>query len=74
MNSAANSDSNTVLAAYYHFVCREESCDAIRTSALLAYMDVFRIIIIIITIIIIIIIIITLCISLFALESTQIAQ
>jgi hypothetical protein len=60
MNSAANGDSNTVRAAYYHFVCRgEESCDAVHTSVLLAYMNVFRIIIIIIIIVVVIVIIIS---------------
>ena len=54
MNSAANGDFYTVRAAYYHFVCREESSDVIRTSVLVTCVDVFRIIIIIIIIIIVI--------------------
>jgi len=72
MNSAAKGDFNIFRAAYYHFVCREESCDVVSTSVLLTCIDVFRMIIIII--IIIIIIVIDLCISLFAFESVQIAQ
>jgi hypothetical protein len=50
---------NTDWAAYHLFVSREESCDAILSSVLLAYMDVFRIVIIIILIIIIVIVIIS---------------
>jgi hypothetical protein len=54
MNSAAHGEYVTVRTAYYHFVWREESCDAIRTFVLSAYMGVV-IIIIIISIIIVIV-------------------